>query len=69
MFILEILETEDKSYYADCLAELTGKLRSHWGWLPLEEIKRIHRETLKRVVAMQTRKGDAYENARNQKTG
>lgn len=69
MFIPEILETEDKSYYVDWLAALTGQGRSYWGWLSLEEIKRIHRETLRRVLTIQTMKGDAYENAHSQKTG
>ena len=67
MFIPEILETEDKSYYADHLAELTGECRSYWGQFSLEEIKQIHRETLKRVLTLQTKKGATHENAHYQK--
>jgi hypothetical protein len=69
MFIPEILETEDKSYYADGLVKMTGKLRSYWGGYTLEEIKQIYRETLKRVLTIQARKRGNYENAHYQKAG
>lgn len=69
MFIPEILETEDKSYYADGLVEMTGKLRSHWVSFTLEEIKQIYRETLKRVLTLQARKGANHENTHYQKAG
>lgn len=69
MFIPEILETEDKSYYADGLAEMTGSLRSHWASCTLEEIKQIYRQTLKQVLTMRARKEVNYENAHYQKAG
>jgi len=41
MFYETVLETEDKSYYADLLAEITGISRAYWGIFSLPLLKKF----------------------------
>lgn len=41
-----ILDTEDKSSYADKLSEWTGRPRTAWGSLSLKELKAIYARKL-----------------------
>jgi len=46
MFLTEILETPDRSYYADRLEQLTGKPRVYWASFPLLVLRQVlRRET------------------------
>ena len=42
MFIQEILETQDKSFYADRLQELMGISRSKWGRFPVPVLREMY---------------------------
>ena len=54
MFLTEILEVSDKSYYADSLEQLTGKSRVYWARLPLPMLRQILRKET------EAKRGDRY---------
>ncbi len=46
------IETEDKSYYADKLKELTGRPRGYWSRISTAGLRHYLRELLKRRTRM-----------------
>ncbi len=48
MFLTEILETLDRSYYADKLKELTGRPRNYWTGISISQLQNYLRQLLRK---------------------
>ncbi|GEM_PF-6771316 len=59
MLTQELIETEDKSYYADWLEYATGKPRTRWGLLPIDILKKACARLRRRMVFREKRKAKA----------
>ena len=59
MFFEPVIETEDKSFYADSLSRLTGESRSLFGALSIEELRMIYHRLFRRIEAARIWKGES----------
>ena len=56
MFHETLIETTDKSYYADRLEKATGKSRRYWSFFPLFELQLLlNQELIKKAQSMEVR--------------